>query len=165
MKRRSPPNDPQRRSCCPVACTLDLIGDRWTLLVVRDLFAGRTRFAEFARSPEGIASNILAQRLDALVAAGLVERRAEAGEGHPRYHLTARGQSLRPVLEAMHAWGLEHIEGTEARVRVPPAATSAGQALASARPPAAATRRIAASDGQRAVPAATSRIGRRRRQG
>jgi DNA-binding HxlR family transcriptional regulator len=108
-----------RRSCCPVACTLDLIGDRWTLLVVRDLFAGRTRFAEFARAPEGIASNILTQRLEAMVANGLVERHAEAGGGHARYHLTARGRSLRPVLEALSAWGLENIKGTEARVQVP----------------------------------------------
>jgi DNA-binding HxlR family transcriptional regulator len=113
------PDASTRRSCCPVACTLDLIGDRWTLLVVRDLFAGRTRFAEFARAPEGIASNILTQRLEALVANGLVERHAEAGGGHARYYLTARGRSLRLVLEALSAWGLENIKGTEARVQVP----------------------------------------------
>jgi len=119
MPKRNVPDASPRRSCCPVACTLDLIGDRWTLLVVRDLFAGRTRFAEFARAPEGIASNILSQRLDALVASGLVERRSERGGGHAHYHLTARGRSLRPVLEALNAWGLEHIKGTEARVQVP----------------------------------------------
>lgn len=119
-KRPTPsPDASPRRSCCPVACTLDLIGDRWTLLVVRDLFAGRTRFAEFARAPEGIASNILTQRLEALVATGLVERHAEDGGGHAHYRLTARGRSLRPVLEALNAWGLEHIKGTEARVQVP----------------------------------------------
>jgi DNA-binding HxlR family transcriptional regulator len=119
MPKPPAPDASTRRSCCPVACTLDLIGDRWTLLVVRDLFAGRTRFAEFARAPEGIASNILTQRLEALVANGLVERHAEAGGGHARYHLTARGRSLRPVLEALSAWGLENIKGTEARVQVP----------------------------------------------
>jgi DNA-binding HxlR family transcriptional regulator len=113
--------EPGRRSPCPVACTLDLIGDRWTLLVVRDLFAGRTRFAEFARAPEGIASNILAQRLDALVAAGLVERRGGDGDGHPRYGLTERGRSLRPVLEALRDWGLAQVEGTRALVDVPTA--------------------------------------------
>lgn len=110
-----------RRSPCPIANTLDLIGDRWTLLVVRDLFAGRTRYAEFARAPERIASNILSQRLAALVAHGLVERHKDDDGGHPRYALTERGRSLRPVLEALRDWGLERIEGTEVRVQVPPA--------------------------------------------
>ena len=59
-----------RRSQCPVACSLDLIGDRWTLLVVRDLFPGKSRFGDFASSPEGIPSNILAERLKRLEAAG-----------------------------------------------------------------------------------------------
>lgn len=108
------------RSPCPIACTLDLIGDRWTLLVVRDLFAGRTRFAEFARAPEGIASNILAQRLEALVAAGLVERRVGDGGGHARYQLSERGRSLRPVLEALRDWGLAQVADTRALVEVPP---------------------------------------------
>jgi DNA-binding HxlR family transcriptional regulator len=105
-----------RRSPCPVACTLDLIGDRWTLLIVRDLFAGKTRFAEFARSPEGVASNILSSRLNELVADGLVERRVAPAGGHASYHLTARGASLEAVLVALRDWGLAHVEGAEARI-------------------------------------------------
>jgi len=99
-----------------VACTLDLIGDRWTLVVVRDLFAGKTRFAEFLRSPERVATNILSNRLELLVASGLVERRQAAAGGHASYHLTPRGASLGPLLVAVRDWGLENVAGTEARV-------------------------------------------------
>lgn len=101
---------------CPIACTLDLIGDRWTLLVLRDLWAGKSRFSEFLDSPEGIATNILATRLESLVASGLVAR--EPDEGRARtYTLTQKGKSLRPVLTAIRDWGLAHIPGTEARIR------------------------------------------------
>lgn len=104
---------------CPVACTLDLLGDRWTLLIVRDLFAGRSRFGELARSPERIASNVLADRLERLRARGIVEARAcPLRVGALEYRLTARGRSLLPVLVALRDWGLAHLPGTEARVRV-----------------------------------------------
>jgi len=98
-----------------VACALDLFGDRWTLLVIRDLFLGRTRFKEFAASPEGIPTNILADRLDRLVARGLVER-LPASEGGRRlvYGLTEKGHSLRPVLIALRDWGLKWEPGTSA---------------------------------------------------
>ncbi len=89
------------------------------MLVVRDLFAGRTRFAEFQRAPEGVASNILAARLEALVIAGLVERRVAPTGGHPSYHLTARGKALGPVLSALRDFGLAHIERTAAHMAVP----------------------------------------------
>lgn len=109
-----------KRSVCPVACTLDLVGDRWTLLVVRDLFAGKTHYHEFAESPEGIASNILAARLEHLCACGLVEAKASTVRAGSRsYELTQRGRSLKPLLEAIRDWGLENIKGTAARVRVP----------------------------------------------
>ena len=111
------PTPEDRRSCCPVACTLDLIGDRWTLLVLRDLYCGRTRFSEFQRSPEGIATNILTDRLTLLVEAGLVEKRATASGKRFTYHLTDRGKSLGPLLRAVRDWGLEHIEGTSALVK------------------------------------------------
>lgn len=106
----------ERRSCCPVGCTLDLIGDRWTLLVVRDLFAGKSRFKDFQASPEGIATNILASRLEQLTGDGLVEQYTEGEERRARYRLTERGRSLGTVLKAVADWGLEHIDGTEARV-------------------------------------------------
>ena len=109
-------NERERRSCCPVACTLDLIGDRWTLLVVRDLFAGKTRFSEFARSPERIATNILSDRLEQLVQHRLVEKRTNAAGTRATYHLTERGRSLRTVLGTVRDWGLAHLEGTEQKI-------------------------------------------------
>ena len=103
---------------CPVACTLDLIGDKWTLLVVRDLMLGKAHFKEFAASPERVATNILAQRLNRLSELGLVERYPSGVfPGRAAYRLTAKGHSLRPLLEQMAAWGLEHIEGTSARLK------------------------------------------------
>ena len=107
-----------RRSSCPVACTLDLLGDRWTLLVVRDLVLGRTRFKEFAASPEGIPTNILSDRLERLVCHGIAER-IPATEGSRRlaYQLTKKGEALRPLLRSLRDWGLEWEEGTCATLR------------------------------------------------
>jgi DNA-binding HxlR family transcriptional regulator len=94
------------RSDCPVACTLDLIGDRWTLLIVRDLFKGKHRFSEFLGSDEGIKSNILTDRLKRLERAGLVKRsRYEDRPPRHQYHLTDAGRSLSPVLQALYSWG------------------------------------------------------------
>ena len=107
-----------RRSPCPVANTLDLIGDKWTLLVVRDLFLGRQHFKDFAASPEGIATNILTDRLNRLVESGLVERIASTEQpARDAYRLTKKGVTLGPVLEAMKSWGLKNIEGTQARLK------------------------------------------------
>ncbi|MEW4569418.1 helix-turn-helix domain-containing protein [Tautonia sp. JC769] len=108
----------KRRSPCPVSCTLDLIGDKWTMLVIRDLMCGKSQFVEFCRSPEGIATNILADRLQRLVEHGLVEKAASDEESRrDRYRLTAKGKSLRAVLDAIAHWGLANIEGTEARLK------------------------------------------------
>lgn len=104
---------PERRSPCPIACTLDLLGDRWTLLVLRDLFLGRSRFRDFLASPEGIPTNILTERLERLCANGLAERfAAEDGSGRPAYRLTQKGRSLGPLLRAARDWGLAQLEGT-----------------------------------------------------
>jgi DNA-binding HxlR family transcriptional regulator len=101
-----------------VACTLDLIGDKWTLLVIRDLMFGKAHFKEFVTSPERVATNILAQRLSRLSGSGLIERYpSDVYPGREAYRLTAKGHSLRPLLEQMAAWGLEHIEGTSARLK------------------------------------------------
>jgi DNA-binding HxlR family transcriptional regulator len=108
-----------RRSVCPVACTLDLIGDKWTLLVVRDLFAGKSTYKEFTQSPEGIATNILADRLARLTESGLVERAPVKPPGsRQQYRLTDKGRSLWPVLRVVADWGLQHLPGTAARVPV-----------------------------------------------
>ena len=96
-----------KRSPCPVAFSLDIFGDRWTLLVIRDLFFGRARFKEFAASPEGIPTNILTERLERLLARGIIEQiPAEDGTKRLAYRLTAKGKALGPVLKAMRDWGL-----------------------------------------------------------
>lgn len=103
---------PARRSPCPIACTLDLLGDRWTLLLIRDMLkAGKRRYSQFLASEEGIPTNILADRLRRLEREGLVERRLYS-DRPPRweYHLTPRGRELEPVLEALRAWGERHLE-------------------------------------------------------
>jgi DNA-binding HxlR family transcriptional regulator len=113
------PSPETRRSCCPVACTLDLIGDRWTMLVIRDLFRGVTRYRDFQRSPEGIATNILASRLAMLTEHEIVEKFEGSSTKWKEYRLTERGKSLGPVLLEIARWGLAHIEGTEAKLAPP----------------------------------------------
>ncbi len=107
------------RSLCPVANALDLLGDRWTLLVVRDLFAGKSRFGDFLESAEHIPTNILTERLRRLQAAGLIE--AVPYSAHPprhEYRLTERGRGLAPVLDAVAEWGLAQYPGTRRPLRV-----------------------------------------------
>ncbi len=101
-----------RRSVCPVSCTLDVLGDRWSLLVVRDLILGKRRFAEFAASPEGIPTNILAERLKRLRGKGII-RAQRYCDRPPRleYTLTPKGEALRPVVRAMVEWGVQHAGG------------------------------------------------------
>ena len=111
-----------RRSRCPVALTLDVLGDKWSLLVVRDLMRGKRRYAEFLESPEGIPTNILAERLKRLSAMGVITARKYSV--HPprlEYALTAKGADLRPIMRAMVDWGVRHAGG-----RVPPPVTPAG---------------------------------------
>jgi DNA-binding HxlR family transcriptional regulator len=106
------------RSPCPVASCLDLFGDKWTLLLIRDMACGKTQFKEFSQSPEKIATNILTDRLQKLTEAGLIETQdLEGTPGRQGYRLTKRGMSLLPILEAMKKWGLKHIPGTEARMK------------------------------------------------
>jgi DNA-binding HxlR family transcriptional regulator len=104
------------RSPCPIAASLDLIGDRWTLLVIRDLFWGKHRYGEFLESPEGIPTNILADRLARLEKAKLV-RSAPYQQHPPRhaYSLTAKGRDLEPVLTSLVKWGKRHVPGTKTR--------------------------------------------------
>lgn len=107
-----------KRSPCPVACTLDIIGDKWTLLIVRDMLLGRCYYKDFCQSPEKIATNILADRLGKLVEHGIAEKWIpDAVSGREAYRLTAKGKSLKAVLESVAQWGLGNIKGTEARMK------------------------------------------------
>ena len=106
-----------RRSPCPVACGLDLFGDKWTLLIIRDLLLGRSRFKDFVESPEGIPTNILSDRLERLLA-GAIVRQIPAADGGRRlaYQLTDKGLALRPILRAIRDWGLKWEPGTRANL-------------------------------------------------
>lgn len=102
-----------RRSPCPIACALDIFGDRWTLLVIRDLFLGKQRYEEFLSSPEGIATNILAARLKSLAEHGLVKRLPDPGDRRRfSYQLTPRGRSTGDILMPLARWGLAQCRGT-----------------------------------------------------
>ncbi|PTX94797.1 transcriptional regulator [Verrucomicrobia bacterium LW23] len=102
-----------RRSRCPVACALDIIGDRWTLLIIRDLVCGKTRFREFMESPERIPSNILTERLQRLTQHDIIETvPVRPGAVRLSYRLTPKGQGLLPALRALKEWGLQWEEDT-----------------------------------------------------
>jgi DNA-binding HxlR family transcriptional regulator len=93
---------------CPIARSLERVGEWWSILILRDAFHGLTRFDQFQKSLE-IAPNMLSRRLDGLVESGLLERRRYCA--HPprdEYVLTERGRDFRPVLWALLAWGNKH---------------------------------------------------------
>jgi DNA-binding HxlR family transcriptional regulator len=91
---------------------LDTLGDKWSLVVIRDMLAGKQRFSEFLASPEGIQRNILAERLKRLENAGLIGRRPYQDKPERfEYCLTARGADLLPILQAMARWAKRHVPG------------------------------------------------------
>lgn len=94
------------RSECPISSGLDLLGDKWSLLIVRDLITYETRtYSEFTQSPEKISTNILADRLNLLATLGIVERvDPDRSARNNSYQLTKRGKELRKVLEALGKW-------------------------------------------------------------
>ena len=94
---------------CPVARTLDVVGDRWTMLVLRDLVRGVSKFSEMLESLEGISPNLLADRLKRLERRGIVER-VFYSDHPPRaeYCLTEKGNELGPVIQAMAEWGITY---------------------------------------------------------
>jgi DNA-binding HxlR family transcriptional regulator len=101
---------------CSIARTLEIVGDRWTLLIVRDAFLGLRRFDQFSESL-GIASNVLSDRLDRLVDEGILDR-VPYGE-HParyEYRLTEKGQGLRVALIALMQWGDDHVNVQPPRI-------------------------------------------------
>lgn len=102
-----------RRSPCPVSCALDILGDRWTLLVIRDLLLGRTRFKDFTASPENIPTNILSDRLSRLLEHEIVAQiPAQESPGRLAYKLTKKGKALKPLLVTLKEWGLKWEDGT-----------------------------------------------------
>jgi DNA-binding HxlR family transcriptional regulator len=91
---------------CPLSKTLEIVGDRWTLLIVRELLTrGALRYSEIAAGMPGIATNLLARRLKELEAAGLIARESARGEKTIRFALTPRGAALRATVVEMGRWG------------------------------------------------------------
>lgn len=102
-----------RRSDCPIHFALEVFGDSWTLLIVRDLmFKGRTTYTEFLRAEEGIATNILADRLVRLERDGIIERDEERTSGG--YRLTAKGVDLLPIMLEVISWSAKYDPSTAA---------------------------------------------------
>jgi DNA-binding HxlR family transcriptional regulator len=103
------------RSNCAVASTLDIVGDKWSLLVIRDLFEGKKTYGELLVSGEHIPTNILADRLRRLDEAGIIEK--SAYQERPvrfAYALTAKGRDMGDIVLALVRWGRKHIPGTHA---------------------------------------------------
>ncbi|MGH9445613.1 MAG: winged helix-turn-helix transcriptional regulator [Terriglobia bacterium] len=104
---------PFMRSACAIANSLDIVGDKWSLLVVRDLLHGKRTYGELVKSPERIPTNILADRLKRLEGAGIIV--STPYQQHPvryAYTLTPKGSALGDVLLAFVRWGKQHIPGT-----------------------------------------------------
>jgi DNA-binding HxlR family transcriptional regulator len=104
----------KRRSGCPLNASVEMLGDRWSLLIIRDMMLGGYRsFKEFLASDEGIATNILADRLKRLEGCGIIRAEADESDGRKMiYELTPKGIDLAPVLTEMVLWAARH-EGTE----------------------------------------------------
>jgi DNA-binding HxlR family transcriptional regulator len=106
---------PKRRSGCPVSISLEMVGDRWSLLIIRDLMIrGYRTFKEFEDSGEGVATNILSDRLRRLKSTGIIATKVdETDQRKVNYRLTQKGIDLAPVLLELLIWGARH-EKTEA---------------------------------------------------
>ena len=103
----------RERSSCPIASTLDIVGDKWSLVLIRDLFTGKQRYNQFCDSPEGVPTNLLAARLRKLEDQGIIFK--EPYQTRPvryAYSLTPAGRALLPVLQEMSRWANTYIEGT-----------------------------------------------------
>lgn len=101
------------RSGCPIASTLDILGDRWTLVVVRDMLTGKSRFSEFLDGPERITTSVLTDRLGLMERAGLaIKTPYQLRPKRFAYTLTESGVALLPLLQEMCRWANTHIDGT-----------------------------------------------------
>ncbi len=130
---------PFARSACAVANSLDIVGDKWSLLVVRDLLHGKRTYGELVNSPERIPTNILADRLKRLEGAGIIV--STPYQQHPMryaYTLTPKGSALGDVLLAFVRWGKRHIPGTVTLGKAP----ASDRAAASSAEPALPARKV-----------------------
>ena len=107
-------NSRNHRSTCPLAGMLELLGDKWSLVILRDIIAGKHKYGEFQTSPEGIPTNILASRLNMLVEEGFITKQAyQERPVRYAYHLTQKGADLLPIIQQAAHWGLKYIPGCE----------------------------------------------------
>jgi DNA-binding HxlR family transcriptional regulator len=107
------PESISQRSGCPISSTLDIVGDKWSLIIVRDMLSGKSRYGEFQDSPEGIPTNILSERLKRLEAAGLVKKIPyQERPVRNAYTLTEAGIGLKPVVQALCRWANEFFPDT-----------------------------------------------------
>ena len=140
-------HQPPRHETCPVARSLDLIGDRWSLLIVRNAFDGTRRFGDFQHDL-GVARSVLADRLKRLVEAGILTvAPASDGTAYQEYQLTAQGESLFPLVVALRQWGERYLfQPDEARSQL--VDTRSGQPLGLMQPVTAEGRVVAAGETQ-----------------
>lgn len=119
MAKAQKPTD-DRRSDCPITGALDLLGDRWSLLIVRDLmFKGFREYGQFLAAGEGISTNILAERLDRLMCAEVIVRAEHPSNGKKYvYRLTEKGLDLAPLMIELVLWGAKHVPDNAAPVAV-----------------------------------------------
>jgi len=104
--------DNERRSDCPLSCSLDLVGDKWSLLIIRDMMLfGKTTYNEFLASKENISTNILNDRLVMLTSAGVITFSGSAKR--KKYSLTKLGHDLKPVIEAFAHFGMKNFKGSK----------------------------------------------------
>ena len=145
---------------CSLAQTLEIVGERWTLLILRDAFFGVSRFEQFQRRL-GVARNILSARLATLVEAGILERRAlTEGGRRAEYHLTDKGRDLQPALLALTQWGDRWYPGAHPGPRIEFVDRETQQPIRELRPLAADGRELAPRD-VRARPGSVNPFGER----
>jgi DNA-binding HxlR family transcriptional regulator len=102
------------RSSCPLTGMLELLGDKWSLVILRDIMAGKHKYREFQASPEGIPTNILASRLNRLLEEGVITKKPyQQRPVRYAYYLTRKGADLLPVIQQAAYWGLRYIPGCE----------------------------------------------------
>lgn len=96
---------------CPVSKAAEILGERWTILIIRELLLGTSRYSDFQRTLARISPTLLTKRLGQLVDCGLAVRQTRPGRAHAEYHLTAAGRELEPIVTRLGAWGMKWARG------------------------------------------------------